>query len=99
MRSLFATRTMIRSVFQTAGCLSYKHTCFCIVRILTHSVHKYKYMRIVVFNKNPHNIAEKFYCQPGVIGKKMAVQVIGKIKQAESEEFEELSVEGDESYE
>ncbi|MBE6349791.1 MAG: flagellar motor switch protein FliM [Spirochaetaceae bacterium] len=42
---------------------------------------------------------KKFYCQPGVIGKKMAVQVIGKIKQAESEEFEELSVEGDESYE
>lgn len=29
----------------------------------------------------------------------MAVQVIGKIKQAETEEFEELSVEGDESYE
>ena len=42
---------------------------------------------------------KKFYCQPGVIGKKMAVQVIGKIKQAESEEFEELSVEGDETYE
>jgi flagellar motor switch protein FliM len=42
---------------------------------------------------------QKFLCQPGVIGKKMAVQVIGKIKQAESEEFEELSVEGDESYE
>jgi flagellar motor switch protein FliM len=42
---------------------------------------------------------KKFLCQPGVIGKKMAVQVIGKIKQAETEEFEELSVEGDESYE
>ena len=42
---------------------------------------------------------KKFYCQPGVVGKKMAVQVIGKIDQSESEEFEELSVEGDESYE
>lgn len=42
---------------------------------------------------------KKFLCQPGVIGKKMAVQVIGKIAQVESEEFEELSVEGDESYE
>lgn len=42
---------------------------------------------------------EKFFCQPGVIGKKMAVQVIGKIDQAESEEYEELSVEGDETYE
>ena len=39
---------------------------------------------------------KKFYCQPGVIGKKMAVQVIGKVDQAEAEEFEELSVEGDE---
>jgi flagellar motor switch protein FliM len=29
----------------------------------------------------------------------MAVQVIGKIDQAESEEYEELSVEGDETYE
>ncbi|MGI5172197.1 flagellar motor switch protein FliM [Treponema sp. OMZ 840] len=42
---------------------------------------------------------KKFYCQPGVIGKKMAVQVIGKIDQAETEEFEELSVEGEEAYE
>ncbi len=42
---------------------------------------------------------EKFFCQPGVIGKKMAVQVIGKIDQTESEEYEELSVEGDETYE
>ena len=42
---------------------------------------------------------KKFYCQPGVVGKKMAVQVIGKINQAEDEEFEELSVEGEESYE
>ena len=43
---------------------------------------------------------KKFYCQPGVIGKRMAVQIIDKIVQeGETEEFEELSVEGDESYE
>ena len=42
---------------------------------------------------------KKFYCQPGVVGKKMAVQVIGKIDDSETEDFEELSVEGDESYE
>ena len=42
---------------------------------------------------------KKFYCQPGIIGKKMAVQVIGKIEQAEGEELEELTLEGDESYE
>ncbi|MCR5724585.1 MAG: flagellar motor switch protein FliM [Treponema sp.] len=42
---------------------------------------------------------KKFYCQPGVVGKKMAVQVIGKLEETESNEFEELSVEGDESYE
>jgi flagellar motor switch protein FliM len=42
---------------------------------------------------------KKFYCQPGIVGKKMAIQVIGKIEQSESDDFEELSVEGDESYE
>ncbi|WP_191014689.1 flagellar motor switch protein FliM [Treponema zioleckii] len=42
---------------------------------------------------------KKFYCQPGIVGKKMAVQVIGKIEQSEADNFEELSVEGDESYE
>ena len=42
---------------------------------------------------------KKFYCQPGVVGKKMAVQITGKIEDNESEEFEELSVEGDETYE
>lgn len=42
---------------------------------------------------------KKFYCQPGVVGKNMAVQVIGKIDEGENEDFEELSVEGDESYE
>jgi len=42
---------------------------------------------------------KKFYCQPGVVGKKMAVQVISKIDESDDEDFEELSVEGDESYE
>ena len=43
---------------------------------------------------------KKFYCQPGVIGKRVAVQIIDKIiQEGEAEEFEELSVEGDESYE
>jgi flagellar motor switch protein FliM len=40
---------------------------------------------------------KKFYCQPGVVGKKMAVQVIGKIEETDSEEFEELTAEGDET--
>ena len=42
---------------------------------------------------------KKFLCQPGVIGKKMAVQVIGKLDQSEDDDFEELTVEGDGSYE
>ena len=42
---------------------------------------------------------KKFYCQPGVINKKMAVQITGKVENVESDEFEELSVEGDETYE
>lgn len=42
---------------------------------------------------------KKFYCQPGVVGKKMSVQIIEKIDDSETEDFEELSVEGDESYE
>jgi len=40
---------------------------------------------------------KKFYCQPGVVGKKMAVQVISKIEESDSEEFEELTAEGDET--
>lgn len=40
---------------------------------------------------------KKFYCQPGVVGKKMAVQVIGKIEETDSDEFEELSAEGEET--
>ena len=42
---------------------------------------------------------KKFYCQPGVVVKKMAVQITGKVENVESDEFEELSVEGDETYE
>ena len=42
---------------------------------------------------------KKFYCQPGVVGKKMAVQITDKIEDIENDEFEELSVEGDETYE
>ena len=42
---------------------------------------------------------KKFYCQPGVVGKKMAVQITGKMEDQDSEEFEELSVEGEETYE
>lgn len=42
---------------------------------------------------------KKFFCQPGVIGKKMAVQVLNKIEDTGSDDFEELSVEGEESYE
>ncbi|MCH5290398.1 MAG: flagellar motor switch protein FliM [Treponema sp.] len=40
---------------------------------------------------------KKFYCQPGVVGKKMAVQVIGKLKENEGDEFEELTAEGEDS--
>ncbi len=40
---------------------------------------------------------QKFFCQPGVVGKKMAVQITGKIEENDTEEFEELSVEGDET--
>jgi len=39
---------------------------------------------------------KKFLCRPGVIGKKMAVQVIKKIAELEQEEFEELATEGEE---
>ena len=42
---------------------------------------------------------KKFYCQPGVVGKKMAVQITGKMEDSDSDDFEELSVEGDETYE
>ncbi|MCQ2577105.1 MAG: flagellar motor switch protein FliM [Treponema sp.] len=42
---------------------------------------------------------KKFFCQPGVVGKKMAVQITGKIAGTEEDEFEELSVEGEDNYE
>ncbi len=42
---------------------------------------------------------KKFFCQPGVVGKKMAVQITGKIAGTEEEEFEELSLEGEDNYE
>lgn len=49
----------------------------------------------------PLNIGskKKFLYQPGVIGKKMAIQITNKLEKIEAEEFEELSAEGDESYE
>lgn len=40
---------------------------------------------------------KKYFCQPGVVGKKMAVQVTGKLSDEGADEFEELSVEGDET--
>ena len=40
---------------------------------------------------------KKFYCQPGIVGKKMAVQVTGKIEDVAADDFEELSVEGDDT--
>ncbi|HHU37222.1 MAG TPA: flagellar motor switch protein FliM [Treponema sp.] len=42
---------------------------------------------------------KKFLCQAGVIGKKVAVQVLKKIADIEQEDFEELSAEGDDTYE
>lgn len=42
---------------------------------------------------------KKFLCQAGVIGKKVAVQVLKKIADIDQEDFEELSVEGDDTYE
>jgi len=40
---------------------------------------------------------KKFLCRPGVIGKKMAVQIVKKMAELEQEEFEELASEGEES--
>ena len=40
---------------------------------------------------------KKFYCQPGVVGKKVAVQIIEKIDEHETENFEELTPEGDDN--
>jgi flagellar motor switch protein FliM len=38
----------------------------------------------------------KFLCKPGVVGKKLAVQIIRKLEDIAEEEFEELAPEGDE---
>ena len=40
---------------------------------------------------------KEFYCQPGVVGKKVAVQIIEKIDEQETENFEELTPEGDDN--
>jgi len=40
---------------------------------------------------------KKFLCRPGVIGNKMAVQIVKKLAELEQEEFEELASEGDEN--
>ncbi|AEF85911.1 flagellar motor switch protein FliM [Treponema primitia ZAS-2] len=39
----------------------------------------------------------KFLCRPGIIGKKVAVQIIKKTEELEKEEFEELTAEGEEA--
>jgi flagellar motor switch protein FliM len=39
----------------------------------------------------------KFLCRPGVIGKKVAVQVIKKMAEVEQDEFEELTSEGEDT--
>lgn len=41
----------------------------------------------------------KFLCQPGVKGNKVAVQILEKLEDISSDEFEELSSEGDDLYE
>jgi flagellar motor switch protein FliM len=40
---------------------------------------------------------KKFLCKPGVIGKKIAVQIVKKMAELEQDEFEELASEGEES--
>src|SRR5512145_240567 len=55
-----------------------------------YSVHVDDPMALNVGNKR------KFLCRPGVIGKKMAVQIIKKLEDVGQEEFEELASEGDE---
>ncbi|GMO45336.1 MAG: flagellar motor switch protein FliM [Termitinemataceae bacterium] len=39
---------------------------------------------------------QKFLCQPGVVGKKMAVQIVKKMSDIEEDEFEEFISEGEE---
>jgi flagellar motor switch protein FliM len=47
----------------------------------------------------PLNIGnrKKFLCRPGVIGKKIAVQIVKKTADLEQEEFEELTAEGEDA--
>jgi flagellar motor switch protein FliM len=40
---------------------------------------------------------KKYLCRPGIVGKKVAVQIIKKTEELEKEEFEELSADSDES--
>lgn len=40
---------------------------------------------------------KKFYCQPGVVGKKMAVQITGKLENITADELEGLDAEGDDT--
>ena len=40
---------------------------------------------------------KKFLCRPGVVGNKLAVQVIKKIEETKPEDFEELAAGGEES--
>jgi len=61
--------------------------------IRLNSVHVDDPMALNIGNKR------KFLCRPGVIGKKMAVQIIKKLEDLGQEEFEELAAGGDESNE
>ncbi|GHV74382.1 flagellar motor switch protein FliM [Spirochaetia bacterium] len=40
---------------------------------------------------------KKYLCRPGIVGKKVAVQIIKKTDEVEKEEFEELAADGEES--
>lgn len=42
---------------------------------------------------------KKFYCQPGVLGKKMAVQILNKIEEVKEEDFENMNEEEENFYE
>ena len=42
---------------------------------------------------------KKFYCQPGVVGKRVAVQLLSKTEDITEEDFENLSEEGENYYE
>jgi flagellar motor switch protein FliM len=40
---------------------------------------------------------KKYLCRPGIVGKKVAVQIVKKTEELEKEEFEELATEGEET--